>query len=145
MTHTRWTILATMAVFAAVNVPLVPANNNDKDKTTAARLPDAVLPKASEVVSLDVKPGKTTLKGLDDANQIIVTGKLAGDKLVDLPHSVKYEAADEKVTRASTTGRLMPLLNGTTPVTVRYGDKTAKIDVTNESCDEDLPINFGNQ
>src|SRR5262249_56547901 len=77
--------------------------------------------------------------------KLVTTAKLAGDKLVDLTHDVKYEVADEKVTRVSTTGRVMPLTNGSTTVTIRYGDKSAKVEVKNESCDVDLPINFGNQ
>lgn len=141
MTLTRWPALLALAVFTAVNAPLSAA---DAKADKAPDLPEAVLPKPAEVQSLAVKPDKITLKGLDDANQLVVTAKLAGDKLVDLTHDVKYEVADEKVTRVSTFGRVMPLVNGTTTVTVRYGDKTATIEVKNESCDVDLPINFGN-
>jgi hypothetical protein len=141
MTLTRWPALVALAVLTAVNAPLSAA----EAEKAPARLPDAVLPKPAEVQSLDVKPAKVALKGLDDANQLVITAKLAGDKLVDLTHDVKYEVADEKVTRVSSTGRVMPLTNGSTTVTVRYGDKSAKIEVKNESCEVDLPINFGNQ
>src|SRR5204862_4689538 len=41
--------------------------------------------------------------------------------------------------------RIIPLINGTTDITIRYGDKSTKITLKTESCDVDLPINFTNQ
>ena len=38
----------------------------------------------------------------------------------------------------------MPLANGATTITARYGDKTVTVAVTTESMDENLPINFAN-
>src|SRR5262249_7569530 len=52
---------------------------------------------------------------------------------------------DPKVVRVTSTGRVVPLANGTATVTVQYGDKAAKVAVKAEDCDKDLPINFGNQ
>src|SRR5262249_57250461 len=62
-----------------------------------------------------------------------------------LSGDVKYEVADPKVARVSTAGRVVPLANGSTEITARYGDKVVKIAVAAESCDVNLPINFGNQ
>src|SRR4051794_36666480 len=115
MTLTRWPALLALALSAAVNAPL------SAEEKAPAKLPDPVLPKPAEVQSLAVKPDKVALKGLDDANQLIVTATVAGNKLLDLTHDVKYEVADEKVARVTSSGRVVPLANGATTVTAKYG------------------------
>ena len=75
----------------------------------------------------------------------MVTAALAAGKSQDLSGDVKYEIANEKIARITTAGRIIPIANGTTEITIRYGDKTAKLTLKTESCDVDLPINFGNQ
>ncbi len=104
-----------------------------------------VLPTPAEVQALAVQPKSVTLKGQDDAQQLILTATLGGDKLFDLTSDAKYEAADPKIVRITTGGRVIPLATGKTEVIVTYGDKTVKVPVSTESVDENLPINFGNQ
>jgi len=58
---------------------------------------------------------------------------------------VKYDIADPKVARVASSGRVVPLTNGSTEITAAYGDKVVKVPVTAASCDVNLPINFGNQ
>ena len=111
---------------------------------TSDKLP-AQTPTPAEVTSLSVHPATVTLKGLDESAQLVVTGKLAGGRLQDLSAEVKYEIADPAFARVSTNGRILPLANGTTEITARFGDKTAKVTLKTESCDVDLPINFANQ
>ena len=111
----------------------------------SAKTDQVALPTPAEVQTLTVSPATVTLKGLDDSAQLVVTGNLAGGKMQDLTGDVKYEIANDTVARVTTAGRIMPSTNGTTEVTIRYGDKTAKLTLKNESCDVDLPINFGNQ
>jgi hypothetical protein len=103
------------------------------------------LPTPADVQSLDVFPKTITLKGLDDSAQLVVTGNLTGGKLQDLSGDVRYELANDKLARIFTSGRIVPLTNGTTEITIRYGDKSAKVPLKTESCDVDLPINFANQ
>jgi hypothetical protein len=142
MKHIRGPFLLALAAVVAFGWPL-PAGNVAPDKGPA-KLPELVLPKAAEVLSLSVQPAKVVLKGVDDAQQLILTAQLAG-RTQDLTHDAKYEVADERVARVTSTGRIIPLVNGSTTVTARYGDKTVKVDVRAESCDVELPINFGNQ
>jgi hypothetical protein len=107
---------------------------------------DAVaLPRPAEVKTLAVYPAKIALKGSDDAQQLIITATLAGDRLQDLSGDVKYEVGNAKVARVSTTGRVIPLGNGTTEITASYGARTLTIPVQAEAVDASLPINFGNQ
>jgi hypothetical protein len=103
------------------------------------------LPKPADVTALSAYPSKISLKGSDDAAQLIVTASLAGNRLQDLTGDVKYEVGDAKVVRVSSTGRLIPLGNGVTEITASYGPKTVKVAVQAEAVDQSLPINFGNQ
>src|SRR3989440_7411747 len=108
------------------------------------KVKEAELPKPADVKSLEVFPAKIQLRGLDSAQQLVLTAVLNDGRLQDLTHDVRYEA-DAKVVRVTTTGRVVPVGNGTTEVVARYGDKTIKVPVACASCDENLPINFGNQ
>ncbi|HZZ77796.1 MAG TPA: DUF1549 domain-containing protein [Gemmataceae bacterium] len=103
------------------------------------------LPTPAEVQTLSVNPPTVTLKGLDDSTQLVVTAALAAGKTQDLTGDVKYELANEKLARVTSNGRIIPLANGSSELTIRYGDKVAKLTLKTEACDIDLPINFGNQ
>jgi hypothetical protein len=111
----------------------------------SAKTDQVALPAPAEVTSLTVSPAGVTLKGLDDSAQMVVTGNLAGGKMQDLTGDVKYEIANAAMARVTSDGRIIPLVNGSTEITIRYGDKTAKLTLKTESCDVDLPINFANQ
>jgi len=111
----------------------------------AAKFDSVVLPKPSDVKSLTLHPKRIALKGMDDAQQLVLTAELHNGQVQDLTGDVKYEAADKKVVRITSTGRVLPLANGATEVTAVYGDKAVKASITAESCDVNLPINFPNQ
>src|SRR5262245_7016579 len=107
---------------------------------------DAIaLPKPAEIQSLNAYPNQIALKGSEDAQQILVTATLANNRLQDLTGDMQYEIADSKVARVSTAGRVVPVANGATTITARYGDKAVSISVRAERCDVSLPINFANQ
>jgi hypothetical protein len=106
---------------------------------------DVVLPKPSEVKTLAAQPARIALKGGDDAAQLILTATLEGGRLQDLSGDVRYEVADRKIVRVTSTGRVLPLGNGRTEITARYGKHTITVPLTAEHVGEDLPINFGNQ
>jgi hypothetical protein len=143
MRSSRWPVPTALVAVLLSSGPLFAGDlYNDKEP---AKLEPLVLPKPGELASFTVQPNKIALKGGDDAQQLIVTGGLADQRLQDLTPDVKYEVADGKVARVTSTGRVIPLANGSTEVTVVYGDKTVKVPVTAESCDVNLPINFPNQ
>ena len=114
-------------------------------KTEAAKSDAVALPNPAEVQALAVYPAKLSLKGSDDAGQLILTATLAGGRFQDLSGDVAYRVADPKIARISTAGRVVPLANGATEITASYGSKSAKVAVTCEATDVNLPINFGNQ
>ena len=106
---------------------------------------DAPLPKPAEVTHLTIHPAAITLKSGDDTFQVIVTATLADGRLVDLTQDVKYTLTDAKMAAVTPTGRVSPLANGKTELTVDYLGKTAKVPVSAIHVGENLPINFPNQ
>jgi hypothetical protein len=143
MTLTRWPILLTLAALLAVSGPS--SAGDLYPEKGPAKLPTFTLPKASEVKALTARPTKVVLKGLDDAQQLVLTAELTGGALQDLSGDAKYEVANDKVARVTSTGRIVPLANGSTTVTASFAGKNLTIEVKAGSCDVDLPINFGNQ
>ncbi len=143
MSHPRLLVLLTLTVLTSAGGSLRAGDlYSGKD---AAKPENVALPSPGEVKSLSIHPNRIALKGIDDAQQLVLTAELQGGQLQDLSGDVKYEAADKKIVRVTSTGRVVPLANGTTEITAVYGDKTVKVPVTAESCDVNLPINFPNQ
>jgi hypothetical protein len=102
------------------------------------------MPSPGEVKTLEVYPAKVHLKGIDDSQQLLITGVLH-DRLQDLTGDVKYEVVNPAVAKISPSGRIIPLANGTTEVRASYGTHTISVTVHTDSCDVSLPINFPNQ
>src|ERR1700686_1545636 len=100
-------------------------------------LSDAIkLPTPAEVKELQAFPKEFQLVGEDDARQIVLTGILQTGAAQDLTGDVAYEVADTKILRVSSAGRVMPLANGSTTITARYGDKSVTVSVKTASMDE---------
>jgi hypothetical protein len=137
----RWPALALGVLFLLAGHPLA----GDLYNKEVVRTDSAPLPKPAEVQGLDCYPSQIMLKGIDDAGQLIVTANLSGERLQDLTSEVKYEVADSKVARITTSGRIIPLANGSTDIVARFGQKSVKATIACAHCDENLPINFANQ
>lgn len=138
MKTTPWSALALLALAAA---PLSAADSEKNSASFAA----PTLPKPADIKSFSAYPPNILLKGMDQAQQLILTATLNGDRLQDLTGDVKFDVADAKVVRVTSTGRVLPVANGSTEITISYGDKSVKVPVKAESCDVELPINFANQ
>ncbi|MCS7046602.1 MAG: hypothetical protein NZO58_09625, partial [Gemmataceae bacterium] len=114
------------------------------DESISKGTSEVKLPPPEEVKQLEAVPTTIRLVGADESRQLIITGVLRSGALQDYTGDVKYEVSDPKVVAVTSAGRVIPLANGTAAITARYGDKTVTINVTAESQDVDLPINFGN-
>ncbi|HZT83371.1 MAG TPA: S-layer protein, partial [Gemmataceae bacterium] len=136
----RWAGLLALAALSIAG----PAFAADAKRTAAPGEP-APPPPPAEVRALAVFPETVALKGGDDSRQLIITATLSGDRLADLTGDVKYEVADARVVRVTTSGRVVPIGNGATQITAVYGDKRITVPVKAERVGEDLPINFANQ
>jgi hypothetical protein len=142
MHHSRVNRLILTAVAALV---WSGASLSAAEPVSADPADNVVVPQPAEVQALAVSPTAITLKGQDDAQQLILTATLAGNKLFDLTTDAKYEAADPKIARVTTGGRVIPVATGKTEVIVTFGDKSVKVPVSAEAVAENLPINFANQ
>jgi hypothetical protein len=101
------------------------------------------LPKPADVQALAVAPAAVVLKGQDDSAQLVITAQLAG-RQQDLTGDVQYEVANPALARVTSAGRILPLANGATEITARFGDKSVKLSLKTEAMDIDQPINFAN-
>jgi hypothetical protein len=97
------------------------------------------------VRSLAVFPDRFTLRGGDDARQLLVTATLADGRLHDLSSDAAYEIADAAIVSVTPNGRVRPLADGTTTITVRHAGHSVAIPVEVTQFGESLPINFPNQ
>ena len=142
MTNLRRPVLTALAALFCSGGLLTAGDLYNK---TPVKTKEAELPRPADVQTLAVFPDKVKLTGLDDARQLILTATLKDGRLQDLTHDITYDVADNKIVRVTTTGRIVPVANGRTTVSARFGDKVVTVPVATASCDEDLPINFGNQ
>ncbi len=110
-----------------------------------AKSDEPIVPKPADVQALKVQPTKIALRGGDDAAQLILTATLAGGKPQDLTSDAQYEIADAKVAKVTPAGRVTPVGDGSTEVTIRFGDKSVKVPLTVTDAEVNLPINFANQ
>jgi hypothetical protein len=108
-----------------------------------SRAPAAL--EAKSICSLAVSPPEVVLKGSDDSCQLIVTGTLVSGKLADLTAVADYGVDESAIIRVSETGRITPLANGKTEVTINFGEQTARASVRVQCCDVSLPVHFANQ
>jgi hypothetical protein len=141
-TRTRWLLLAALGALLLPQAQLQSGGLYDKKDVKGDK---TALPTAAEVKELAVYPTSVALKGTDTSQQLLITAALAGGRHFDLSGDVKYEVADGKLLRITASGRVIPLANGSTTVTARFGDKSVSVPVTTSSMDENLPINFPNQ
>ncbi|MSQ96518.1 MAG: DUF1553 domain-containing protein [Gemmataceae bacterium] len=124
---------------------LVAAPAHAQKETPKKALSDAItLPAPADVKLLQAYPTEFQLVGEDDARQIVLTGVLSAGGTQDLSGDVTYEVADSKLARVTSAGRVMPLANGATTITARYGDKSVAVKLTIKSMDESIPISFAN-
>jgi hypothetical protein len=99
----------------------------------------------SPVMALAANHATLTLKGTDDAPQLVVTGTRADGREIDLTGSATYSVSDPKVARIDETGRVFPLANGTAEITITAEGKTVKVPLKAEKMESPLPLNFANQ
>jgi hypothetical protein len=105
----------------------------------------APVPRPAEIQSLTAYPAQVHFKGGDGAAQLIISAEVKSGPPVDLSSEARYEAADAKIVRVTSSGRVLPLASGQTEVVASFGDKSVRIPVKAEVVEVNLPINFGHQ
>jgi hypothetical protein len=107
----------------------------------------ATLASAAEptVSGLTAFPTALTLRGADDAPQLLVTGHADGGRPIDLTGSATYTVSDPTVARLDQSGRVYPLANGTAEITATAAGQSVRVPVTVSGTETARPINFTNQ
>ncbi len=100
---------------------------------------------SGELVTLSVAPAEVSLVGVDDVQQLLVTGHFANEGVADVSHSATYRVGDPQVARIDAGGLVVALANGTTDVVVEYNGKSSTARVTVRGMNEPQPINFANE
>lgn len=100
---------------------------------------------AEKVTSLSVFPQAITIRGIDDAPQLAVSGQAENGRLVDLTADVSYSVSNSSVLRVDPDGRVSPLTNGTAEITATYAGNSVRVPVTVTRTEAPIPINFNNR
>jgi hypothetical protein len=105
----------------------------------------AAAPAAEPKVSgLTAFPAALTIRGADDAPQLLVTGN-ADARQIDLTGSATYAVSNAAVARVDQAGRVYPLANGTAEITATAAGNSVRVPVTVSGMEAPRPINFANQ
>ncbi|MFO0824102.1 MAG: Ig-like domain-containing protein, partial [Gemmataceae bacterium] len=99
---------------------------------------------AKPVTAIAAFPTALKLKGMEDAPQLLITGKQADGRDIDLSAAVTYSVSDPKVARVEPTGRVFPVANGSAEITITYDGKSVKVPLTAEKMEAPQPLNFAN-
>src|SRR4051812_8955386 len=83
------------------------------------------------VTKLSAYPAALTIRGAEDAPQLVITGDAAGGRQIDMTDAAKYAVGDAKVVKVDpATGRVFPLANGSTSITAKANGLTTQVSVT---------------
>src|SRR5438132_14360052 len=88
---------------------------------------------AEPIIAISAFPASLILRGTDDAPQIIITGKRADGREVDLTGAATYTVTDPKVLRVTAEGRVVPLANGKADITATVHGTKVIVPVTTEA------------
>lgn len=95
-------------------------------------------------VTLQAFPERIALNGSDDARQLVVTAQQATSAL-DVTSEAKVTVADPKLAKVLPGGRVIPLANGKTTLTLEHAGQKVTIPLDIQHVGDNLPINFPNQ
>jgi len=97
------------------------------------------------ITKLTAHPTALTIRGIDDAPQLVLTGDTAAGRPLDVTDGATYAVANPAVVRVDpASGRVFPLANGSTDITATVNGQVAKVRVTVSGTEAPLPINFPN-
>jgi hypothetical protein len=94
--------------------------------------------------TLSVFPEKIALLGRDDTRQMVISFTEKNHQH-DVTSKAKLTIGDAKLAKTLPGGRILPLANGKTTLTIEHAGQTKTIPIEITKVGEDLPINFPNQ
>jgi hypothetical protein len=106
----------------------------------AAAVPES-LPAGLKVVGLEVAPASVRLHGCYDSVQLLVTAKLADGTTADVTRLATYKLGS-KIGEVMPGGRIDPLANGKTQLSVSIAGKSAKVPIEVVAFDPNQKVDF---
>jgi hypothetical protein len=106
-------------------------------------LSPALLP-TSDVVEVTADPATVRLHGATARYSLLITGKTADNRLVDLTHRVRYQSLDSRIARVSASGVIHAVADGNTIVTVQAEGRRLRVPVSVEATSTPRRFNFEN-
>ncbi|WLD14178.1 DUF1549 and DUF1553 domain-containing protein [Planctellipticum variicoloris] len=126
--------LRTMLWLIVVGLTAVEARAQSSDR------PESV----GQPVQLQLEPGRFPLVGKRAQQQLVLTGKYAGEELRDLTGVAKFESSDPNVVRID--GMIVrPVGDGAAKITAVVGPLTAVVEVQVSKMGDPAPISFKNE
>ncbi|MHC4877309.1 MAG: DUF1549 domain-containing protein [Planctomycetota bacterium] len=99
-------------------------------------------PATQKVQRLDVQPREFVLHGQRQTLQLVVTGHLADEDVIDATRIATYEASQPGVVDISPSGQVTPINDGAVDIIIRSGDSTATVRVQVTGQTERQPVSF---
>jgi hypothetical protein len=91
---------------------------------------------------LVVVPSEVHLRGSDGLAQLVVSGVVADEKMIDVTATAQYSVRDGRIARVEASGLVRPLADGSTEITVNYGSKQMTVRVAVSDYANARPISF---
>lgn len=107
--------------------------------------PSADPPKATAVASLRVEPDVVKIQGSRSEARLLVTALGARGALQDVTERAVYRADPPGVVRCGPAGRVLPLRDGQTVLTVRYAGRTATARIQVAGAQSSAPVRFSTE
>jgi hypothetical protein len=104
----------------------------------------APLAAQDKLVELSVDPPVVQLRGPQAVYSLLVTGKTADGRLVDLTHDAKFEVAQPAIAKVTGGGVIRSIADGKTAITIEAGGKTAMVRVDVQGAKEPRVYHFEN-
>jgi hypothetical protein len=114
----------------------------------SAAVPSNAAKKAAvigEPASLVAQPASISLSGARSHQQLVVTGRYAGDVVRDLSALCEMSSENPAIAVVDDTGFVTPKKNGTTAIVVKAGGKHVRVPVVVEHLDKPKPTSFRNE
>lgn len=98
----------------------------------------------AQAAELQVSPTAISLDRPEASQQVLVT-EVEGDRRRDVTREARFEIATPAIVSISTDGLLRPATEGTTQLTVKFGDKSVSIPITVSRLQNPVPVSFVNE
>ena len=94
---------------------------------------------------LIVSPSRILLDGPESTEQLLITLRADANRPIDLTRRARYEVVDPRLARIDDTGLLIPLMEGSTDIIVRYEGQESRLALQVTGINHPIPVSFEQQ